>query len=66
MERLKFNSGCEFGIAAPSFVGLAMTVQVIMISFGIETNMIKLEVIARIPMKSGDEAISPELVRTLV
>ena len=43
-----------------------MTVQVIMISFGIETNMIKLEGIARIPMKSGDEAISPELVRTLV
>ena len=35
-------------IAAPYFVGLAMTI-----------HMIKLEVIAMIPMKSGDEAIPP-------
>ena len=37
---------CEVGIASPDFVGLAMTVQ-----------KIKYTVIARIPMKSGDEAI---------
>jgi len=34
-----------------------MTVQVIIIGYGIETYIIKLVVIARIPMKSGDEAI---------
>ena len=39
--------GWEFKIAAPSFVGLAMTVQVIIISYGIEAYIIKLAVIAR-------------------
>jgi hypothetical protein len=34
-----------------------MTVQVILIGDGIEANIIKVSVIARIPMKSGDEAI---------
>jgi len=34
MEGLKFISGWEFEIAAPSFVGLAMTVHVMLILDG--------------------------------
>jgi len=44
----------EKGIATPSCVGLAMTVQVIIIGYGIETYIIKLVVIARIRQLAED------------